>query len=323
MLNGKRIGVVAAALSVLVMSSCGRDVQEVQNSQPESGAELVIRMTGSDTMVNLAQAWAENYAKKRPDVSVQVAGGGSGVGIAGLIDGIVDIANASRKMKGKELARAKQNNGVDAVEFIVGKDAMGVYVHKGNPLDAISVEELAEIYGEGGKIEKWSQLGIEHKACKTDEIVRVSRQNNSGTYYYFREAVVGKEREFKLGSIDQSGSKDVVALVGKTPCAIGYSGMAYATPDVKMLSISKKKGGEAVAPTLENVNNETYPVARPLFLYTNGAPQGIVKEFIDWIMSAEGQKIVEEIGYVPLKVAEKANDQPQTENDQAPMTNDK
>jgi phosphate transport system substrate-binding protein len=256
-------------------------------------------MTGSDTMVNLAQAWAEIYAQKQPGVSVQVAGGGSGVGIAGLIDGFVDIAAASRKMSDKEIARAKQNHGVEPTEFIVGLDAMAVYVHKDNPLNAISIEELAEIYGDGGKIEKWSQLGIENKACDSDEIVRVSRQNNSGTYVYFREAVVGEGRDFKLGSVDQNGSKDVVALVGKTGCSIGYSGMAYATPEVKMLNISKKKGGEAVAPTSENAANSTYPIARPLFLYTNGKPSGPVKEYIDWILSAEGQKTVADVGYVP------------------------
>jgi phosphate transport system substrate-binding protein len=250
-------------------------------------------------MVNLAQAWAEKYSQKNPSVSVQVAGGGSGVGIAGLIDNFVDIAASSRKMSEKEIARAKQNNGVEPREFIVGLDALAVYVQKDNPLDSIAVEELAEIYGEGGKIENWSQLGIEYDACDSGKIVRVSRQNNSGTYVYFREAVVGEMRDFKLGSIDQNGSKDVVTLVGKTACAIGYSGMAYATPEVKMLKIAKKKGDQPVAPTSENAANGSYPIARPLFLYTKGEPEGAVKEFIDWVLAADGQKIVAEVGYVP------------------------
>jgi phosphate transport system substrate-binding protein len=261
---------------------------------------LTIRVTGSDTMVNLAQAWAENYSRKNPDVSVQVAGGGSGVGIAGLIDGIVDIANCSRKLKDTEIARAKKNNGQEPCEFVVARDALGVYVHTANPLESISIDELGEIYGEGGKIERWSQLGAKNAALAADEIVRVSRQNNSGTFYYFRETVVGKGREFKLGSIDQNGSKDVVSLVSRTPCAIGYSGMAYATPEVKMLKIAPAKGEEAVAPTKENAINGSYPLSRPLFLYTNGEPQGVVKDYIDWILSEEGQRIVEEIGYVPI-----------------------
>jgi phosphate transport system substrate-binding protein len=220
-----------------------------------------------------------------------------------LIDGFVDIAASSRKMSQKEIARAKQNHGVEPVEFIVGLDALAVYVHKDNPLSSISIEELAEIYGDAGKIEKWSQLGIDYKACDSDKIVRVSRQNNSGTYVYFREAVVGENRDFKLGSIDQNGSKDVVVLVGKTACAIGYSGMAYATPEVKMLSIAKKKGAEAVAPTSENASNGSYPIARPLFLYTKGEPEGAVKEYLDWILAAQGQKVVADVGYVPNKVA--------------------
>jgi phosphate transport system substrate-binding protein len=249
-------------------------------------------------MVNLAQAWAETYSKKHPDVSIQVAGGGSGVGIAGLIDNVVDIATASRKMSDKEIAKAKQNGG-DPKEIIVGQDALAVYVHKDNPIEAISIEELAEIYGDGGKTEKWSELGIQNKACEADKIVRVSRQNNSGTYVYFRETVVGEKRDFKDGSIDQNGSKDVVTLVGKTGCAIGYSGMAYATPEVKMLKISKKKGGESIAPTVENAANHSYPISRPLFLYTHGEPKGALKDFIDWCLAEEGQKVVSEVGYVP------------------------
>jgi ABC-type phosphate transport system substrate-binding protein len=138
----------------------------------------------------------------------------------------------------------------------------------------------------------------------SDEIIRVSRQNNSGTYQYFREAVLGEDREFKLGSRDQSGSKDVVDLVANTPNAIGYSGMGYATPEVKMLSVSAEAGGTPVAPTSENASNGTYPLARPLFLYVVGEPTGALKHYIEWIHSAEGQKVVEEIGYVPVEAVE-------------------
>lgn len=144
----------------------------------------------------------------------------------------------------------------------------------------------------------------------SDEITRVSRQNNSGTYVYFREEVLGKDREYKLGSIDRSGSKDVVELVSTTPGAIGYSGMGYATDAVKMLAISKEKGGQGVAPTVENAKNSTYPLARPLYLYTVGEPTGTVKHYIDWIRSQEGQDIVVEIGYVPIEAVEPSSDQP-------------
>jgi phosphate transport system substrate-binding protein len=290
-----RWAVVAAGLTVLV--ACGSDQQGGQAGQA-SGA--VVRITGSDTMVNLVQAWAENYRKVRPDVAVQVAGGGSGVGIAGLIDGILDIAASSREMEHDEIERATAHNGVAPKEHKVALDGIAVYTHKTNPLESISLEELAEIYGENGAIVKWSQLGVANSGCATDEIIRVSRQNNSGTYVYFREAVLGEAREFKMGSIDQSGSKDVVTLVSRTPCAIGYSGMAYGTPDVRQLGVSAKKGQPGVAPTPDTALTGTYPLARPLYLYTRGTPEGLVKEFLDWVLAAEGQRIVREIGYVPV-----------------------
>jgi phosphate transport system substrate-binding protein len=255
-----------------------------------------IRQTGSDTMVNVAQAWAEKYHEKYPDIKVQVAGGGSGVGIAALIDGKCDIANASREMKDKELKQVKEKRGVDAKEFIVGYDALAVYVHKDNPLESISIEELREIFAENGKIDKWSQLGVK---AKEDTITRVGRQNSSGTYEYFREAIVGEKRDYKPGTLNQSGSKDVVALIANTPGAIGYSGMGYATSGVKMLKIATKKGDEPQAPTIENAKSKKYPITRSLNIYTVGEPEGRVKEYLDWIMGSEGQNVVAELGFVP------------------------
>lgn len=286
-------------IPVFFLFGCGR-----RTSEGEAGHKVVIQNAGSDTMVNLAQAWAEAYAKIDTTVSIEVAGGGSGTGIAALINGTVDIANASRKMTPDEIERTKQNTGKEPVEFVVGYDALAVYVHRDNPLDEISLEELAEIYGEGGKITKWSQLGINFPECKNDEIIRVSRQSNSGTYFYFREHVLGK-RDYKLGSRDMQGSKDVVELVGRTPCAIGYSGMGYATDRVKMLKISRKKGEPAYAPTMENALNGTYPIARPLQMYTLGKPTGAIKKYLEWILSDEGQEIVARMGYVPLPKAQR------------------
>jgi phosphate transport system substrate-binding protein len=281
------------ALGLLVLSGCGQ-----QSSVPNRDGAAVIRVEGSDTMVMVAQAWAEEYHKKRPAISVQVLGGGSGVGIASLIDGNCDLADTSRKMTDTELQRVKAKRGTEAKEFVVGYDALAVYVHKDNPLDEITIEQLAEIYGDGGKITKWSQLGA--KISGSDEIVRVSRQNSSGTYAYFREAILGPKRDYKLQSIDQSGSKDVVALVSKTPGSIGYSGMGYKTPDVKMLRIAKHPGEASIAPTLENAKKGLYPITRPLQIYTVGEPLGAAKQYLDWIMAAEGQRIVLEEGYIPL-----------------------
>jgi phosphate transport system substrate-binding protein len=204
-------------------------------------------------------------------------------------------------MKAKERQAIEANTGKKPLEFIVGRDALAVYVHKDNPLESISLEELAEIYGENGTITTWSQLGVLLAVCESGNIIRVSRQNNSGTYVYFREAVLRNQRELKLGSIDQSGSKDVVALVANTPCAIGYSGMGYATKKVKMLRIAPKQGAPGIAPTVDNAKSGAYPIARPLLIYTAGEPTGILKDYLHWIMSEEGQKIVLDMGYIPVK----------------------
>jgi phosphate transport system substrate-binding protein len=252
-------------------------------------------------MVNVAQAWAERYHQKFPAIEIHVSGGGSGVGIASLINGVADLANSSREMKAKERQAIEANTGKKPLEFIVGSDALAIYVHKDNPLESISLEELAEIYGDNGTITTWSQLGVLLAGCESGSIIRVSRQNNSGTYVYFREAVLRNQRELKLGSIDQSGSKDVVALVANTPCAIGYSGMGYATEKVKMLRIAPNQGAPGIAPTVDNAKSGAYPIARPLLIYTAGEPTGVLKDYLHWIMSEEGQKIVLDMGYIPVK----------------------
>jgi phosphate transport system substrate-binding protein len=268
----------------------------------KTAGKTVIQNTGSDTMVNLAQAWAEEYAQVDPAVSVEVSGGGSGTGIAALVAGTVDIANCSRTVEAQEIEQAKKNTGKEPREYKVGYDALAIYVAKNNPLENITLEQLADIYGESGKVTKWSQLGVKMPAG-ADEIIRVSRQSNSGTYVYFREAILGKGHDFKLGSRDMHGSKDVVELVSKTPGAIGYSGMGYATSEVKMLRVAKKAGETAYAPTVENTNNHTYPISRPLFMYTLGDPTGETKKYLDWVHSAQGQEIVLRSGYVPLPQA--------------------
>ena len=295
-------GLLAAMVGIAFLAGCDKPSGNGNGSANSGGGGgNTIVVDGSDTMVNLSQAWAEAYTKVHPDVHIQVSGGGSGVGIAGLIGGKLDLANASRRMSDKEIASFKEKNaGKEPKEHIMGLDALAVYVNPKNPIETISQEELAEIYGDGGKIEKWSQLGVNNTACPEDQITRVSRQNNSGTYAYFREHILGKNRDYKNGSIDQSGSKDVVALVAKTPCAIGYSGMGYKTDDVKWLKVSKKKGETGIAPSLETAVNGTYPISRPLFIYTPGEATGAVKDFIDWCNGPEGQKIVNDVGFVPL-----------------------
>ncbi len=291
------------ATTALIITTCiiltGCTGKNKGAQKPEKADRLVIATSGSDTMVNLAQMWAEEYQKVNPAVTVEVAGGGSGVGIRDLIQGVIAIANTSREMEPPEREQAKQKTGKEPVEFIVAYDALAIYASMKNPIDTITMDDLAGIYAENGPIEKWSQLGIDMKAIgSNDEIVRISRQNSSGTYAYFREKVLHK-KDFKMGSKDMSGSKDVVELVTKTTGAIGYSGMGYHTDHVKFVKVAAKKGEQGFEPSLENVLNKKYPLARSLLMFTLGQPDAATKAYIDWILSPAGQEVVKKAGYVP------------------------
>lgn len=258
----------------------------------------IIQNTGSDTLLNVAQAWAERYREINPSVAVAVSGGGSGTGIAAMINGTVDIANASRPMRGEEIEMARAG-GNDPIEHIVGYDALAIFLHPNNPISSMSISQLASVYGEGGAAESWSDLGVNVPGCSSDEIVRVSRQNSSGTYAYFQEAVLG-EAEFRLGSRNMNGSSEVVDLVENTPCAIGYSGLAYATEGVTMPCVSTAEETECVSPSVDTAIDGSYPIARPLFMYTAGMPQGVVGTYMDWILGEEGQCIILGMGYAPV-----------------------
>ena len=286
-----------ALAALMSLAACGPRTGE------EGSSRALIQNKGSDTLVNVAQAWAETYKEVDPNVAVAVTGGGSGTGISAMINGTVDLANASRKMKDRELEAAR-DNGIEPIEHTVGYDALAVYVHHDNPVAGFSLEQLADIYGEGGTTTAWSQLGVSVPGCESDEIIRISRQNNSGTYVYFKEAVLGKKRDYELGSRDMHGSKDVVDLVENTPCAIGYSGLAYATEHVRMPCISagnEPDNGECIEPTVDTAIDGSYPVARPLFMYTAGQPEGAVKTYLDWILSDTGQCIILDKGYAPVR----------------------
>lgn len=259
-----------------------------------------IRNKGSDTLLVVAQAWSGAYMDAHPEVDITVSGGGSGTGIAALIGGTVDIANASREMKPEEIEAARKN-GIEPTEHVVGYDALAVFVHKDNPLDKITFEQLAGIYGEGGNVRRWSELGL-NMPGNSDEIVRVSRQNNSGTYEYFKETVLGKTGDFAMGSRDLNGTKEVVDLVSTTPGAIGYGGIAYAhdNAEVRMVPVIDRQG-QPILPTIDNAVSGAYPIARPLLMYTQGEASGIVKAYLDWIVSDAGQRILVKEGYAPLR----------------------
>ncbi len=276
-------------------------------SSQNLSARTLLQNKGSDTLVNVAQAWAETYPAINPAVAVAVSGGGSGTGIAAMINGTVDIANASRKMKDKEMKKAKES-GRNPVEHVVGYDALAVFLHKDNPSKSLSFKQLARVFGRGGDAVKWFDLGLKVPGCGSDKIVVVSRQNNSGTYAYFKKAVLKSAAKaglltkgsFRQGTLDMHGSKDVVDLVEKTPCAIGYSGLAYATDHVKLSCISKG-GKDCVNPSVATASDRSYPIARPLFMYTDGEPKDAIKQYMDWIKSDVGQCIVKKKGYAPFR----------------------
>lgn len=257
-----------------------------------------IQNKGSDTIVNLALAWAEKYQSEHSDVRISVTGGGSGTGIAALINGTVDIANASRKIKDEELTEAK-SNGIDPIEFIVARDAIAVIVNPENPVDKLTLQQISDIYS--GKILNWKEVGGENRP-----IVKLSRETNSGTHVYFLETVLrlGDKENKTLFSTDTlllPSSEGIISEVRQNPNAIGYDGLGYVPKDLKVIAIAKEMGGAYILPSIATVNDKSYAIARDLYMYTNGQPTGAVKDYLDWIASPEAQAIVAELGFVPVK----------------------
>jgi phosphate transport system substrate-binding protein len=259
-----------------------------------------IENRGSDTLVNLALAWAERYQENHPDVRISVTGGGSGTGIAALINGTVDLANASRAISPEELAAARANN-VEPLEFVVARDAIAIIVNPHNPVDHLTMQQISDIYS--GKIENWAEVGGEDRP-----IVRLSRETNSGTHVYFLEEVLrlGREDDQTLFSTDTlllPSSEGITAEVRDNPNAIGYEGLGYITHDIKVLAVGQEGAiseKDFVLPSVQSVNLGSYPIARDLYMYTPGQPDGVVKAYLDWILAGEAQQIVDDLGFVPI-----------------------
>jgi phosphate transport system substrate-binding protein len=265
-------------------------------SQRDADAQkgtLVIK--GSDTMVNLSQAWAEAYMKKNSGARISVTGGGTGTGIAAFLNGTCDIANASRPMSGSEVDRAKAR-GVIPKATACALDGLAIAVHSSNPIKDISIEELARIFA--GGINDWSQIG----EGKSGKMVVLSRESSSGTYVYFRDNVLGG-KNYRSDALLMPSTKAIASEIAKNPNAIGYGGEAYfkGRQGVKIIPVSKKKGGEAIYPSDENVKARKYPIARELFMYTPGKPSGMAADFIKFSLSPEGQGVVKEVGYTAIK----------------------
>ena len=268
-----------------------------QNSKSSKNSENSIQIKGSDTMVNLGQAWAESYMKKHSDALVAVTGGGSGTGISALLSKTCDIAEASRKMKDKEWEEARKN-GFEPVEFTVGLDGLAVAVNPQNPVNQLTIDQLADIFT--GKIKNWKDIGGNDLP-----IVLLSREVNSGTHVYFKEHVLRKGDEKRTDEFDDKAllmpsSQAIVDEVANNPNAIGYYGMGYQSKTQKILAIAKDKTGPFYLPNIENVKSNKYYISRPLLMYTRGKPEGAIKDFIDFVLSPEGQEIVKQIDFVPV-----------------------
>lgn len=283
------------SLSILAFTiSCSSVSSE--GAGPDS-PDAYIENKGSDTIVNLALAWAERYQSEHPDVRISVTGGGSGTGIAALINGTVDLANASRQIKQEEIDQA-QANGVEPVEHTIARDAIAVIVHPENPVSELTLKQISDIYS--GKYNNWTEVGGEDRP-----IVRLSRETNSGTHVYFLETVLrlGDSEDKTLFSRDTlllPSSEGIIAEVRQNPNAIGYDGLGYVPEDLKTIAIAEEEGGSYVLPSIPTVNDKSYPIARDLYMYTDGQPSGVLKEYLDWILSAEAQEIVAELGFVPV-----------------------
>lgn len=282
-------------LCALLLVSCSSRGSTAEGS---SAANFTIENKGSDTIVNLALAWAEEYQSLHPEVRLSVTGGGSGTGIASLINGTVDIANASRQMKPEEFETARAN-GADPVEFVIARDAIAVIVHLENPVDKLTLKQISDIYS--GKINNWQEVGGDDRP-----IVRLSRETNSGTHVYFLEEVIRlgeKENQtlFSRNTLLMPSSEGITAEIRSNPNTIGYDGLGYVTEEMKVIAVARSPDSEYVMPSAETVNNGKYPVARDLYMYTDGEPTGIIQDYMNWILTPEAQQIVTRLGFVPIR----------------------
>lgn len=275
------------SLATLALTGCGTQAGETGESSGDLAGSISVE--GSDTLVNMGQAWAEVFMDENPDVMLSVKGGGSGTGIAALINGTIDFANASRAMKDEEIAEAEAN-GVTPVEHQVAIDGIAVVVNPGNPVAGLSKADLGKIYR--GDIVNWKDVGGPDKP-----IVLLSRDSSSGTYEYFKEEVVAADdenAEYAKQAQLLASTQAIVDEVSRNDAAIGYVGLGYVTDSLQVLEI------DGVAASVEAAKDGSYPISRYLYMYSDGDVDGVMEAYLDWILSPEGQAIVADQGFVPL-----------------------
>ena len=290
------ISVLLIVAALVMMAGCAKRTTGKPGGPGGKGA--IVQIKGSDTMVNLGQAWAEAYMEAHPEASIAVTGGGSGTGIAAMIQGTTDIAESSRPMKDKERALAKER-GANPVEHEVALDALSVIVNSANPVGKLTIDQLSDIFT--GRITNWKQVG-----GPDEKIIILSRDKNSGSHVFFLEHVVrrGNDKgpeEYVQSTLMLPSSEAIASQVATDEATIGYVGLGYVDPKKhKTIAVAKSSAGPFVKPSIETAVNHTYPISRPLYWYTNGAPRGEVKSLLDFALSPEGQKIVDKLGFAPV-----------------------
>jgi phosphate transport system substrate-binding protein len=290
------LGALAAMAMALTMAMAGCRHTGAATEQV-AGTGRAIENKGSDTMVNLALAWAETYRTVRPEVTIAVTGGGTGTGIAALLNGTVDIANASRAMKEDEIAGARAR-GIEPVEREVSIDAIAVIVNLANPVEQLTIDDVSDLFT--GRITNWRNVG-----GRDAPVVLVSRESNSGTHVYFLEEVVRRGDKqskdlFATQTLLMPSSAGITSEVRRNPNAIGYDGLGYVTSEERALAIARRPGEPFVYPSVSSARTGEYALSRPLLIYCAGEPKDEIGAYLDWITGPEGQAVVERLGFVPI-----------------------
>ncbi|MBN2352040.1 MAG: phosphate ABC transporter substrate-binding protein [Spirochaetales bacterium] len=293
-----RLAITTIVSAGFFFSSCAERTGAKAPDGADKAGSRTVQVIGSDTMVNLVQAWAEAFGALHPELILSIRGGGSGAGLAALINGSCDVAMTSRPISEKETGEAEAN-GINPREWTVALDGLIVIVNPANPVSNVTLDQLRDIFL--ARVRDWSELG-----GNGGKIVILSRESSSGTYLFFKEHVLRRgnsknKDEFSPEALLMPSSQAIVNEVSQNPHAVGYVGLGYLSPRLKALAVAKNPHSPYVAPSIAHVTDDSYPISRPLFYYTNGNPTGAAREFIEFALSPTGQEIVVKTDFVPME----------------------